>query len=250
MTDSLLTANPREVAEAADGVDKPAWLPAKFWDPELSDVRLEALAKAYVALENRLHALTSGGGKGDPKLDKVRAAMGVPGSPDAYRLTVNPVLGGPDGEVNRRLHQAGFTEAQAQVVYDLAAERLLPAAEAMAADFEADRQLARLVEHFGGEEAWNEVSRQLLTWGQANLPPGVLNALSGTFEGVLALKGMMEKGGEPGLKGSGGPRAATAREDELKAMMRDPRYWRDRDPALIDKVAQGFKRLYPGQSQG
>jgi hypothetical protein len=28
-------------------------------------------------------------------------------------------------------------------------------------------------------------------------------------------------------------------------MMRDPRYWRDRDPAFIAQVTEGFKRLYP-----
>jgi hypothetical protein len=28
-------------------------------------------------------------------------------------------------------------------------------------------------------------------------------------------------------------------------MMRDPRYWRERDPALVAQVTEGFKRLYP-----
>ena len=26
---------------------------------------------------------------------------------------------------------------------------------------------------------------------------------------------------------------------------RDPRYWRDRDPAIIEKVRQGFRQLFP-----
>jgi Phage T7 capsid assembly protein len=34
-------------------------------------------------------------------------------------------------------------------------------------------------------------------------------------------------------------------EAELSALMRDPRYWRDRDPELIAKVTEGFRRLYP-----
>jgi hypothetical protein len=27
--------------------------------------------------------------------------------------------------------------------------------------------------------------------------------------------------------------------------MRDPRYWRDRNPELIAQVTDGFQRLYP-----
>jgi hypothetical protein len=34
-------------------------------------------------------------------------------------------------------------------------------------------------------------------------------------------------------------------EEDLHKMMRDPRYWRDRDPALLAKVTEGFRQLYP-----
>ncbi len=34
-----------------------------------------------------------------------------------------------DPEVNKRMRQAGFTNSQAQLVYDLAAEKMLPLAE-------------------------------------------------------------------------------------------------------------------------
>ena len=32
--------------------------------------------------------------------------------------------------------------------------------------------------------------------------------------------------------------------DALAEMMRDPRYWRQRDPEFIARVTAGFKRLY------
>lgn len=40
---------------------------------------------------------------------------------------------------------------------------------------------------------------------------------------------------------------AQAEPDEaaLSQMMRDPRYWRDRDPELVARVTEGFQRLYP-----
>jgi hypothetical protein len=32
----------------------------------------------------------------------------------------------------------------------------------------------------------------------------------------------------------------------LRGIIDDPRYWRDKDPALIEEVQQGFARLFPG----
>lgn len=34
-------------------------------------------------------------------------------------------------------------------------------------------------------------------------------------------------------------------EEQLVNLMRDPRYWKQRDPTILAKVADGFKRLYP-----
>lgn len=34
---------------------------------------------------------------------------------------------------------------------------------------------------------------------------------------------------------------------ELREMMRDPRYWRDQDPAYIKVIEDGFKKLYGGK---
>lgn len=33
-------------------------------------------------------------------------------------------------------------------------------------------------------------------------------------------------------------------EEQLEGMLRDPRYWRDRDPAFVNRVTAGFKALY------
>lgn len=46
------------------------------------------------------------------------------------------------------------------------------------------------------------------------------------------------------------PAEKAAAEEELRALMRDPRYWRDRDPAVLNRVSEGFKRLYPDSGPG
>jgi len=39
-------------------------------------------------------------------------------------------------------------------------------------------------------------------------------------------------------------RGSPTKDSRRKAMMRDPRYWRDRDPAFIRQVKDGFACLY------
>ncbi|MAO93780.1 MAG: hypothetical protein CMM78_02945 [Rhodospirillaceae bacterium] len=41
------------------------------------------------------------------------------------------------------------------------------------------------------------------------------------------------------------PKGKADAEEQLRQMMRDPRYWRDRDPQVLNAVSEGFKQLYP-----
>jgi len=166
------------------------------------------------------------------------------GMTDDYEIAIEGDLITPDPEINARLLDAGFTQDQAQVVYDLAAERLMPMVSEMAAEFEAHNQISRLADHFGGEAKWRETSRQLGQWGKSNFPEEVYAALSSTYEGVLALHNMMTKG-EPGLLDGAAATGGGLSESGLREMMNDPRYWRDHDPAIADKVRNGFRSLFP-----
>ena len=166
----------------------------------------------------------------------------VPKAPQEYAIKYDHGMFEPDEEINGRLHARGMTQEQAQEVYDLAAEKMVPMMKELAHDMRADREVEKLLNHFGGPEKWKEVSRQLLRFGQRNLPADVLDNLSSSYEGVLALHRMM-KSDEPGLKRqSENPSAID--EQELGTMMRDPRYWKDRDPAHIAKVTEGFQKIY------
>ncbi|HZF78009.1 MAG TPA: hypothetical protein VE033_19490 [Acetobacteraceae bacterium] len=236
MTENLL-------AEAVgDAKGRPEHVPQKFWDAEAGAVRLDALLKSYAELERKLSSRHEPPGDDAPEEERARfrRALGVPERPEGYEIKPAHELCGPDEEVNRRLHEAGFTCRQAQLVYDLAAERLLPLVAEAAAEFEAERQRERLHAEFGGEERFRRVAAQLSAWGRANLPEGVLTALSSTAEGCIALHRMMEAG-EPALRRD----AATPEPDEagLRRMMRDPRYWRTREPEFVRRVTEGFRRI-------
>jgi hypothetical protein len=168
-------------------------VPEKFWDAERGELRVDALLKSYRELERRMsqRAARPAPDADEEERRRWREMMNIPDSPDGYEVQPKHDLCGPDSEINQRLHEAGFSCEQVQLVYDLAAERLLPLVAEAAQQFEADRQAEKLRAHFGGEERFRRVAAQLKAWGTANLPPGVLEALSTTEEGALALERMM-----------------------------------------------------------
>jgi len=220
---SPLQAQPVESATRPDG------LPDKFWDEEKSDIRTDSLLKSYLTLEKRL------GGQGQDT---------VPESVDGYSITPPSDLVNPDPSLNARLHEAGFTQNQAQMVYDLAGEHLYPLVTQMSVEMEAQHQISRLAEEFGGEDSWRDLSAQIASWGKANYPTDVYQALASSVDGVKSMHQMMSKG-EPGLLDPGSRATGGVNENSLKSLMRDPRYWRDQDPTIVAEVRAGFQKLYP-----
>ncbi|WP_439598958.1 capsid assembly protein [Falsiroseomonas sp.] len=239
MSDNLLDA----ASETASTSTRPAEVPEKFWDEAKGALRVDALLKSYIELERRLSQRFAPPADDAPEEDRLRwrRALGIPDSPDEYQVTPPNELLTPDAAVNQRLHEAGFNARQVQLVYDLAAERLLPLIAEAAAEFEAGRQVEKLRAHFGGEERFRRIATQLSAWGRAHLPEAVFTALSSTADGVVALHRMME-GKEPSLSRDAQAEAGPD-EAELRKMMRDPRYWRTREPDFVKRVTEGFRRL-------
>lgn len=201
-------------------------IPEKFKNAETGEVNVSAMAKSYKMLEQKL-ART-------PKPVK---------SPNEYCIECDHGMFEPDEEVNQRMFAMGLSHDQAQEVYNLAAEKMMPMIKELHADMVADREVEKLITHFGGTEQWKNVSRQLLAFGTKNMPEDVLDNLASSYEGVLALHRMM-KGNEPSLQRGTSKTTGSIDGAELSSMMRDPKYWRDKDPAFVAKVTQGFENLY------
>ena len=162
---------------------------------------------------------------------------------DKYQRVSHPWLE-RDTEIDGLLHAAGFNQAQAQLVYDLAAERVVPVIASMAAEYEKKLAQGRLEAHFGGAERFAAIARQVKSWGQRHLPPELFETLAATPDGIAALHHMM-RAGEPRFLAGDAP-AQGPSQDELDTLVRDPRYWRDHQPDLVKRVEEGFRRLYPG----
>jgi len=220
-----------EPSPAAPCTNCPDHVPQKFWDAENGSIKVDDLSRSYSELERRLHQMGTEG-----RL--------VPGSADDYEIKTLEDYLTPDPDVNLRLHQAGFTQEQAQLVYDLAADRLVPLVQELAADTVAEGEQIKLSQHFGGKETWEHMAPQLSQWGRANLPEHVFDALSSNYQGVLAMHKMMQSDEPQMLSGGAAPQPGFS-EADLKRLMEDPRYWRDNDPSVFKQVTEGFKRLYP-----
>lgn len=226
---------------------RPGDVPEKFWDAEAGAVRVEALLRSYRELEQRLgRSVPRPEGEDDIEgIERLLGLLGRPETPDAYAIEARHPLLEPDPELNRRLHEVGFTQRQAQLVYDLAAERLLPVLDEARAELEAARETDRLRRHFGGDDAWRTTAGQIRAYAEANLPDEVHATLARSYEGVLALYEMMRKA-EPEIAGRAGSGQLAISEDALREMVRDPRYWRDRDPEIVQRVTEGYRSLFPG----
>jgi hypothetical protein len=225
---------------------RPAGVPEKFWDGETACIRTDALLKSYLEIERKLGSMIAlpaddGDREGRSRLHR---ALGVPESPDGYQIAARSDLVEPSPEINAKLHAAGFTPQQAQLVYDLAADHMLPLVDELLNEFGLARDSERLASRFGGTEAWRALANQIKTWGRANLSDEVFSTLSASYDGVLAMHQMMQAP-EPAVLRDGEGVQAAPDETTLSQMMRDPRYWRDRDPDVIAKVTEGFRRLYP-----
>lgn len=220
-------------------------VPEKFRDAKTGDINVEALLKSYLELEKKLSTMIKVPSDEDSseEMTLFRKALGIPDAPDGYTIEPKHKLLASDDEVNQKLFKEGFTPKQAQLVYDLAAERIIPFIEKLTAEYEADRQRQKLLEHFGGEERWSEISRQIAAWGEKNLPQEIYQTLATTYEGVIAISRMMSAN-EPSINGRENLSKAAISETEIKNMMKDPRYWRDKDSAYIAKVSDGFKKIY------
>ena len=223
---------------------RPAGVPEKFWDREAGTIRTDALLKSYVELERKLGTMVALPGDDDQEgQERLRRALGVPASAEEYQLETRDELLEPTPQINARLHQAGFSQEQAQLVYDLAAEHVLPLIDDAIGELHATRDAERLANHFGGEASWQNMARQIKTWGQANLAGDVYQTLAASYDGVVAMHQMMQAR-EPTVLQEASGAQGDIDEAALTRMMRDPRYWRERDPAFVAQVTDGFQRLY------
>ena len=117
-------------------------IPNKFKKQD-GTINIAELLKSYLALERKLAERSN-----KNLLQNQKGLM--PTSADEYQIDLKQSGLIIDPDVNRRLFELGFTQEQVQAVYDLAAEKVVPVIQQLAADYRTDRELADLEKEFGG----------------------------------------------------------------------------------------------------
>ena len=80
------------------------------------------------------------------------------------------------------------------------------------------------------------------SFGEKYLPRDAFETLCATPQGIRSIYAMMQTM-EPSIETNDAPQKNLT-DDELRRMMRDPKYWRDMDPEYVRKIENGFKKLY------
>jgi len=91
-------------------------------------------------------------------------------------------------------------------------------------------------------------------WSKKHLSPDAYNAISSfaaTAEGVKALEEVMKLTKDSNMPTSQTQVDVTADMDDLKSMLKDPRYWDSsrRDPSYVKRVTELYEKAYKGQKQ-
>lgn len=233
-TDTFVESG-QEAMETSQGVERPDWLPEKFETPE-------QLAHSYSDLERAFHS------RRDEIRNEVMEELSaehdatVPPSPGDYEMTIEaegqsiPLPETPmTNWFREKAHQFGMGQDQFN---EIVAEYMN--VEAMSGPaWEDEAQIL-------GEYADMRLDR-VASWAKASLSPQsyeVFSSIPASAAMVQTFEELMELNGQPqfNMMDSGSFQEEISAED-LRNMQNDPRYWKEKDPAFIQKVRAGFNNL-------
>jgi len=211
-------------------------IPEKFQNED-GTLNAESLLKSYGELEKKIGTMISvpSDDADDEARNKFLRSIGVPDSPDEYPL--NPLFDDAP-ELRQKFREIGLTKKQAESVMELAKDFLSPAI----GEISGRNSLRELSEFFGGDEKMRRIMPDLDAFAEKNLSPEIYESLASSPDGIKALYNMM-KSGEPEIQAAGANDSALT-DSDLRRMMRDPKYWKERDKEYIQRVESGFRKLY------
>lgn len=221
----------------------PDGLPENFWDAENGQVKVEDLVGSYKELSTFKSEAEAKYANRPESADKyeLRVPEGIEGLPADFSLE-----GAKDSPLLKAVQETVFNAGGSQQEFDnIVKAYLQDELSAQAAEQEQFKtELASLGQNADARiEAVN-------TYLSANLPEDKARALSENISSAKALEALEDliKGNQDANVNTGGDQSgnSTLNLQELRKMQDDPRYWRDRDPAFMNQVNQGYQKLYSG----
>ena len=232
MEEATITQPSEEATNSSPA--RPEWLPQKFENPE-------AFAKSYGELESKIGQREEDLRTSINKQIQDDFHKNRPASVGEYKIpeSIDESLAN-DNELFKwwadHAYEQGFNQEQ----FENGINQYAQFFDSMGPDLEAEKgKLGDNAEaRLEAVSAWTHK-----TFTEEELP--AVQQLGSTAEGVAVLEKIMEMQKGTSFNSEGTQPASISQED-LDGMMRDPRYWKpgERDQNFVDKVTQGFNKLY------
>ena len=214
-------------------------IPEKFMNSD-GTLNTDALMKSYSELEKKIGTMVSiPDESADPVMrQKFNKAIGVPDDVNGY--PTNHLF--DDESVRDEFFKIGLTSIQVEKIYSIAENFLSPVLSDVFQKQNEANAVAELKSFFGDEDKMNEALKSISAFGEKFLPAEAFESLCATPQGIQSVYKMMQSM-EPKIETEKNA-AENFSDDQLRRMMRDPKYWREQDPEYIRKIETGFKKLY------
>lgn len=214
-------------------------IPEKFLNKDGS-LNSDSLIKSYSELEKKMGAMISVPDEGadEDSREKFNRAIGVP--VDLNEYPKNDLF--DDENIRSKFHEIGLTSNQVEKIYGIAEDFLSPALSEIFQSHHEVNAMSELKSFFGGSEKMNDALKEIKSFGEKFLPEDAFNSLSSSAQGIQSIYKMMHSM-EPDIKTEKSS-VEKLSDNDLRQMMQDPKYWRDKDSEYIRKIENGFKKLY------
>lgn len=214
-------------------------IPEKFLNKD-GTLNTTALLKSYSELEKKIGTMVSVP-NADSDADtraKFNRAIGVPN--DSSEYPTNELF--DDESLREKFFEIGLTSSQVEQIYHIAEEFLTPVLSELFDVQNETNAISELKNFFGDEQKMCDALNAINSFGEKYLPRDAFETLCATPQGIRSIYAMMQTM-EPSIETNDAPQKNLT-DDELRRMMRDPKYWRDMDPEYVRKIENGFKKLY------
>ena len=214
-------------------------IPEKFLNTD-GTLNTSALIKSYTELEKKIGTMVSvpNSESDENTRRKFNRAIGVPESASEYPK--NEIY--DDENLRQKFFEIGLTSTQVEKLYDIANEFLSPVISDLFSVQNETSAINELKNFFGGETKMHDALSAINSFGEKFLPRDAFDALCATPQGIQSVYKMMQSM-EPTVQMEQNDNKELT-DNDLRRMMRDPKYWRDNDVEYIRKIENGFKKLY------
>ena len=249
MADDNANSAPVATEQSSETTSRPEYIQEKFWNAEKGEVNIENLASSYNSLESKLGSRTEDLTKqirSDIENERIRNV------PEEYQLNIPDLDPNVSLDISKDMPIVQWWEKTAkstglsQEQFDEGVNAFIDNATANLPNPDLERQKL-------GDNGKERIEAAEL-WSKKHLSPDAYNAISSfatTAEGVKAIEEVMKLTKDTNMPSSQTQVDVSADLDDLKSMLKDPRYWDSsrRDPAYVKRVTELYEKAYKGQKQ-